>query len=193
VADARRELLLGVHRHRLRREDLEDCYSQATLELVVHARNGRAFSSRLHVANAIEQRFLSRIHDRRRALAGRSPMQAALETALSLGDADEGHVEIADVRAELERLVILRQDLRRLRLLAHELTADQRLVLACQVGLEMGCGEFCRRFGWSSEKYRKVAQRARERLRRLMAADQHDGLGDLVSRVPPSPPRAREG
>jgi hypothetical protein len=38
-------LLLRVHRHRLRREDLEDCYGQATLELVILARGGRAFAS----------------------------------------------------------------------------------------------------------------------------------------------------
>jgi hypothetical protein len=45
VACARRELLLRVHRHRLRREDLEDCYSQATLELVTHARSGGGFAN----------------------------------------------------------------------------------------------------------------------------------------------------
>ena len=35
----------------------------------------------------------------------------------------------------------------------------------------MSRGEFCRRYNWSTEKYRKVAQRARARLRRLMAAE----------------------
>ena len=45
MARARRELLLRAHRFRLRKEDLEDCYSQATLELVAHARNGGTFSS----------------------------------------------------------------------------------------------------------------------------------------------------
>jgi len=169
VARARRELLLRAHRHRLRREDLEDCYSQATLELVAHARGGGRFSSRLHLANALEQRYLSRIHDRRRALSGRSPMQAALEAAVPLDCVEEGQVDIVDVRAELETLVILRQDLRRVQSLARELTPDQQLVLACQVGLQIGRLDFCRRYGWSPEKYRKVAQRARARLRRLMA------------------------
>ncbi len=168
VARARRELLLRAHRHRLRREDLEDCYSQTTLELVAYARNGARFASRLHLANVIEQRFVSRVHDRRRALSGRSPMQAALEAALPLGVMDEAHIEIVDVRAETERLAILRHDLRRVQSLARELTPDQRLVLASQVGLQMGRGEFCRRYGWSTEKYRKVAQRARARLRTLM-------------------------
>jgi hypothetical protein len=35
----------------------------------------------------------------------------------------------------------------------------------------MGRGEFCERYGWSHEKYRKVAQRARARLRRLCEAE----------------------
>jgi DNA-directed RNA polymerase specialized sigma24 family protein len=172
VARARRELLLRAHRYRLRWEDLEDCYSQATLELVAHARKGRPFSSRLHVGNALEQRFLSRVHDRRRALGGRSPMQAALEAAMPLGGPGEGEVDIVDVRAELEKLVMLRQDLRRVEKVARGLTPDQRLVLAWQVGLQLSGGEFCRRFGWSPERYRKVAQRARARLRRLMAVDE---------------------
>jgi hypothetical protein len=47
------------------------------------------------------------------------------------------------------------------------------LVLASQVGLPLlSTRDFCRRFGWSHEKYRKVAQRARRRLRALMAADE---------------------
>jgi hypothetical protein len=174
VARARRELLLRVHGHRLRREDLEDCYSQATLELVAHARRGGRFFSRVHVQNALEQRFMSRVLDRRRALEGRSPMQAALERARSLGDHLEQGADVVDVRAELERLVILRHELRRLGALAGELSADQRLVLVSQIG-GMRRGEFCRRYGWSDEKYRKVAQRARARLRRLMDADEPVG------------------
>jgi hypothetical protein len=184
VALARRELLLRVHAYRLRREDLEDCYSQATLELVAHARNGGRFFSRVHLQNALEQRFLSRVVDRRRALEGRSPMQAALERAMSLGDGVDERIAIVDVRAELEKLVILRHELRRLGSVARELSADQRLVLVSQIG-QMGRAEFCRRYGWSPEKYRKVAQRARARLRRLM------DLEDLVEE-PSVPPPARE-
>jgi hypothetical protein len=44
VALARRELLLRAHRHRLRPEDLEDCYSQATLELLTRTTGGARFS-----------------------------------------------------------------------------------------------------------------------------------------------------
>jgi DNA-directed RNA polymerase specialized sigma24 family protein len=169
VARAKRELLLRVHRHRLRKEDLEDCYSQATVELIANARKGARFSSRLHLANVIEQRFLSRVRDRRRALSGRSPMQAALEASVSLGGLEEAEIEIVDVRADPEQLAIVRQELPNLQALARDLTSDQQLALACQVGLQMEQAEFCRRFGWSEEKYRKVAQRARKRLRQLMA------------------------
>jgi DNA-directed RNA polymerase specialized sigma24 family protein len=179
VARARRDLLLRAHRYKLRWEDLEDCYSQATLELIAHARRGGAFAGRAHLGNLLEQRFLSRIRDRRRALSGRSPMQAALEASTPLGVLGEEGVELVDMRAELEKLVVLREDLARIERLAHALTPDQRLVLACQVGLQMGRGEFCRRFGWSSEKYRKVAQRARARLRGLVAGEEQ------VDRPPP--------
>jgi DNA-directed RNA polymerase specialized sigma24 family protein len=178
VAQAKREILLRAHRFRLRTEDLEDCYSQATLELVARTRRGGRFTSRAHVANALEQRFLSRIHDRRRALSGRSPMQAAIETAIPLDCFDQEQVELVDVRAELETLVILREELRSVESLARKLTADQQLLLACQVGLQMGRAEFCGLYGWSPEKYRKVAQRARAQLRRLLA---HEDRG-----VPPS-------
>ncbi len=164
---AKRDLLLGVYRYQLRREDLEDCYGQATLELVAFVRRGGRFADQVHLGNLLEQRFQSRVRDRRRALSGRSPMQAALESSLSLGAGGEG-VEIVDVRADVEKLVMLRHELRRIGRHVQELTPDQRLVLACQLE-SMSRGEFCSLYGWSSEKYRKVAQRARARLRALLA------------------------
>jgi hypothetical protein len=173
VARAKRDLLLRAHRFRLRREDLEDCYSQATLELVAHVRNGGAFADRLHMGNALELRFLSRVRDRRRALGGRSPMQAALETAAPLGGTSAGDVEVVDERATVETLVMLRDDLRGIRYFARQLTVDQRLALGAQLSGE-GSRAFCSRSGWSPEKYRKVGQRARARLRRLMVAEQAD-------------------
>jgi DNA-directed RNA polymerase specialized sigma24 family protein len=185
VARARRELLLRAHRHRLRREDLEDCYSQATLELLADARKGATYESRRDIETAIERRFVSRIRDRRRALAGRSPIQAALERSVSLtASAGEREVDIVDARAELETLVIARMELRRVEVLIRELTPDQRLVLISQVALGMPRAEFCRRYGWTPEKYRKVAQRARARLGRLMAGGE--------SSVPEPPTRSDE-
>ena len=76
---------------------------------------------------------------------------------------------VADPSADVAGRLASQEDVRRLRELADELTADQRLVLACQVALDMDCQEFCARFGWSTEKFRKVAQRARARLRALVA------------------------
>jgi DNA-directed RNA polymerase specialized sigma24 family protein len=193
IAAAKREVLLNVHRGRLGREDLEDCFSQATLELVARARaRDRAFDGDGHILNALEQKFLSRISDRRRAVAGRSPIEAELYRALRQGpggdggggrgapgdgDGDEGprarcerQEQLAmrpDPRGDVAERQQVRHEVRRLRELADELTKDQRLVLACQVWLDMDCVEFCARFGWSPAKFRKVAQRARARLRTL--------------------------
>jgi DNA-directed RNA polymerase specialized sigma24 family protein len=174
VAQARRELLLRAYRHRLRQEDLEDCYSQATLELLAQARRGGAgggatavHMTRTHMANVLEQRFVSRIHDRLRALRGRSPAQAILDHALPLSDATNG-IEVADVRAEVERIVMLRSDLRSLGQVIGELTSDQRLVLVSLAEGGTDCAEFCDRHSWGKEKYRKVSQRARARLRELL-------------------------
>jgi RNA polymerase sigma factor (sigma-70 family) len=181
VSAAKRDVLLRVHRHRLGREDLEDCFSQATLELVSRARTRtRGFASDAHIANALEQRFLSRINDRQRAVGGRSPMEAALHDALRRGDGNPDAdaptplAQLTDPSADVDEHVAARHDLGRLRELADELSADQRLVLACQVALGMDSHEFCERFGWSVEKFRKVAQRGRARLRDLVN-DYDDG------------------
>jgi hypothetical protein len=102
---------LRAHRFRLRYEDLEDCYSQATLELLGHARRGAAFASRVHLARVLEQRFVSRIHDRRRAISGRSAIEAALEGAAPLASTpQDGQLDVADAHIGVEQLVILRQE-----------------------------------------------------------------------------------
>jgi hypothetical protein len=170
VACARRDLLLRVHGYRLRREDLEDCYSQATLELISGARAGAVFATRLHIANTLELRFLSRVRDRRRALNGRSPMQAALEDATALHSSDgEAGGEIVDRAADVETRVLVREQLRTIERCALQLTADQRLALYAQLS---GDGSrVCDRLGWSHERYRKLAQRARARLRDLVQSD----------------------
>lgn len=167
VATSRRDRLLRIHRRRLRWEDLEDCYSQATLELVARARRD-PFASPEHILNALEQKFTSRIDDRRRAIGGRSPIEMALARALPVHAPESGVGDLEDPSAEVVRQVGQRLQVRQLHEVASELTPDQRLVLACQISLDMDCGEFCRRFGWSAEKFRKVAQRARARLRALV-------------------------
>ncbi|HEY5286711.1 MAG TPA: hypothetical protein VIJ50_06375, partial [Solirubrobacteraceae bacterium] len=171
VSRSRRDLLLACHSRRLGHEDLEDCYSQATLELLTRARRGEGFVDVNHVANALEQKFLSRIHDRRRALSGRSPIQAALASSLPLLGGACGGVDVADRRADVEHLTFLRHDLRSIARLSHELSSDQRLVLASELSGGSSYAEFCRKHGWSKEKYRKVRQRARARLLRRLAEE----------------------
>ncbi|HEX3875289.1 MAG TPA: hypothetical protein VHW26_14140 [Solirubrobacteraceae bacterium] len=181
IADARRDRLLRIHRRRLRWEDLEDCYSQATLELVARAKRD-PFASAEHIQNALEQKFTSRIDDRRRAIGGRSPIETAIATALPVDAPEAGAGELEDPNAEVVRNVVARIEVRRLREVADELTEDQRLVLACQISLGMDCAEFCRRFGWSAEKFRKVAQRGRSRLRALTTEYE---VGERCARLEP--------
>jgi DNA-directed RNA polymerase specialized sigma24 family protein len=167
IAAARRGRLLRVHRRRLRWEDLEDCYSQATLELVTRSRR-TPFVSHQHILNSLEQKFLSRIEDRRRAIGGRSAIETAIARAVPVDSPDHGASELEDRGAAVEHQVIARIELRRLREVIADLSRDQQLVLASQVYVDMGAGEFCARHGWSVEKYRKVAQRARGKLRVLV-------------------------
>jgi DNA-directed RNA polymerase specialized sigma24 family protein len=169
VACERRELLLRVHRFRLRSDDLEDCYSQAVLELLAHTKRGGTFASRPHVARALELRFLSRVCDRRRALSGRSPIEAALECAVPIDRYIECDADVDDERVAVERLVLAREELRELARLARELTDDQRLALAADLA-GVPRSTVCSRTGWSEDKYRKVGQRARLRLRDLRDA-----------------------
>jgi DNA-directed RNA polymerase specialized sigma24 family protein len=167
VAAARRERLLRVYRGRLRFEDLEDCYSQATLELLARSRRA-PFASSDHVRNALEQKFLSRINDRRRALGGRSGIESAIARAVQVDSTDIGAPHVEDRAAGVEQQVLVRSEIRRLREIVGDLSPDQRLVLHCQVNLQMEAREFCAQYGWSSEKFRKVAQRARSKLRGLV-------------------------
>ena len=88
------------------------------------------------------------------------------------GERDGAHL-VADVRGAPEQLVMLRQEIARLQALARSLTADQRVALACQLA-QVPNAAVCEHFGWSIEKYRKVAQRGRARLRQLMAAEEMD-------------------
>lgn len=173
VALGKRALLLHLYRMRLRREDLEDCYSQAMLELVAFVRAGGTFANARHESSAIELRFASRVRDRRRALAGRSPMQSALESALALADGDGDGVSVADWRADVERVVLARDEMRRVRHAVGELTPDQRIALGAQLGpRELSASQLCSEYGWSVEKYRKLSQRGRTRLRQLLQRDE---------------------
>jgi hypothetical protein len=166
VCRARRALLLRVHRHKLRPDDLEDAYSQATYELLVFVRRGGRFANRRQLAAAIETRFLSRVSDRRRALSGRSPAQALLEHAAAIDSEEARRVPAREGWCDPERVVLLRHELREIGAQMRRLTADQRLVIGAQA-LSVDRAEFMAAHRWSGEKYRKVAQRGRARLREL--------------------------
>ena len=80
-----------------------------------------------HIANALEQRFLSRVTDRRRAVGGRSPIAAATEAALRHRDQDNGpdgsdFDALADPAADVAGRLAGQEDVRRLREVAAELT-----------------------------------------------------------------------
>ncbi len=97
-------------------------------------------------------------------------MQSAMEQADRLDNADAIGVELVDDGLGVEALVLLREELRSIGRLVGQLSLDQRSILASQVSGE-SCADFCRVSGWSREKYRKVAQRARAGLRSQIAAE----------------------
>ena len=187
VARARREGMLRAYRNMLRREDLEDCLSQAVFELLARGARGQRFASREHVANALEQRFLSRVQDRRRAVRGRSPLQAHLESALPWSGPGERELELADPRAEVHPLVAHRFQLRQVARLAPLLTPDQRLVLACQVALGM---EPRRVLPALRLVAREVPQGSPARPRAVAAAERDREIRGGLSRQPPAGARA---
>jgi hypothetical protein len=81
-----RRPLLHAYRYAAPREDLQDIYAQAVLELLLRVRRDSTFNTPRHFAAALELRFKSRIADRHRALGGRSAGAAAFEHAVRLDD-----------------------------------------------------------------------------------------------------------
>ena len=156
--------LLRIHHHRLKRADLEDCLGQATLELLAAAQRGQRFADTDAIRAALHQRFQSRIIDRQRALGGRSPITASQHHAASLDTVTDA---IATTGGDPLARVLEREQLARLASAIGQLTPDQRLVLRSQLNGQERPAQFCARHGWSVEKYRKTAQRARAQLRRL--------------------------
>lgn len=168
VAASRLDRLVSVHRHRLRRADLEECLSQAMIELVLAVRRGRQFAGDAHIEHAFEQRFLSRVIDQQRAAAGRSPARAGQERAVRI-DAQPASARDAIVGSSPtpEAIVVAREHVLEITRRALLLSEDERTVFASRIGLLGDASEVCEARGWTREKYRKLAQRGRNRLERL--------------------------
>ena len=156
--------LLRIHHHRLRRADLEDCLGQATLELLAAAARGQRFADTDAIRAALDKRFQSRIIDRQRALGGRSPISASLHHATPLDTVTDA---IGTTGGDPLARVLEREQLADLSRAIGQLTPDQQLVLRSQLNGHERPRQFCARHGWSIDKYRKTAQRARAKLRRL--------------------------
>ena len=155
--------VLSDHHGELPYEDLEDAFAEAVLELVRRAKRDPAFGEPAHIRNALRQKFASRVLDRRRQRAGRSPIERAYALATPI-DAALSVSSTSDPAAA----VVTGEQLRLICASLGELTDDQRAVLQSQLNDEPPTVA-CARLGWSPEKYRKVAQRARQRLKRLAA------------------------
>ena len=135
--------LLRAHRHRLRVQDLEDCLSQATLELVAQARAGARWAE--HGPRGACARAALRLARARSPPRGVGPQPDAGRAgeALALG-AGEGLGARCPTSAPGPRSsCCCGMELRRLPRLARGLSPDQQLVLASQVSLQMECAEFC--------------------------------------------------
>ena len=156
--------LLRIHHHRLKRADLEDCLGQATLELLAAAARGQRFADTDAIRAALHQRFQSRIIDRQRALGGRSPITASLHHATALDTVTD---TVGTTAGDPLARVLEREQLTSLTSAIGQLTADQRLVMRSQLDGQERPAQFCARHGWSVEKYRKTAQRARAKPRHL--------------------------
>jgi DNA-directed RNA polymerase specialized sigma24 family protein len=179
AASSQRDLLLRVYRHRLPKPDLEDCLQQATLELVVQARRGNIRADRRFIEHALENKFKSRIIDVHRAIGGRSPAAAANARSVSI----DRFAEQLPSSRDTAQQVIVSDELRRITGVLSQLTPDQRLVIASQTFGRDTPAEFCESHGWGLEKYRKVAQRGRARLEKLLDAP------DRRHEPDPRPPR----
>ena len=166
VIAAKRDTLLRVYRHRLSDEDLQDCFSQATLELVARARAGRPFASDLHAARALEQKFASRITDEYRSSHGRSAARTAQREARGLDTVSD---EIASYTEDTATIAERRDEAKGLlAALARLSERDRTLLLGRLRGLPPAL--IAAQHGLTIETYRKATQRATARLAREIDA-----------------------
>ena len=151
-----RRPLLAAHRGAAPREELEDLYSQSVLELLLRIRRDPTFHTPTQLANALRLRFASRIVDHHRALAGRSPLTAAVAQATRLDDPTAPGIAAAD---DVAAAVELREQTRELLSALRDLPAGQRDALLAELsGSEAPVG-------WAERKRRSRGRHAlRQRL-----------------------------
>ena len=155
-------------------------YSQAVLELLARgARRAAVRQPRAPRQRARAALPLARARPPPRAARPQPAAGRAWRRAV-VGGPGERELELADPRAEVHPLVAHRLELRQVA--RARAPADPRPAARARLpGRPRGwtAPSSASRYGWSHEKYRKVAQRARARLRRLAAAEPWGGVGQV--------------
>ncbi len=177
---ALRAILIRAYSSTARREDLEDLFSQAVLELLARARRDPTLSTAAHVRNAVRQKFASRVVDHHRAVAGRSTAANARSHACPLALVAERVPDMHDTVREL----IEREELRELAAAMRTLSPDQRHVLSSQMGGEPP-GECCLR---TRLEHGEVPQ---ARAASARSSARPDRRSELNRRLPALPGRPR--
>ena len=160
-AERLRRPLLGRHHYAATREDLEDIYAQSVLEVLLRVRRDPTLTSAGHIANALYQRFTSRLADHSRARAGRSPSAAAIAGAVRLGHRE---TMLGASTIDVEHEVIARERIREVLHALHDLPAPQRAAILADIGIATANG------GGNCETQRKRCWRARRTLTARMQA-----------------------
>jgi hypothetical protein len=156
-AESLRRPLLAIHHDAARREDLEDLYAQAVLELLVRIRRDPTLREPAHIANALRLKFKSRIADHQRAVAGRSPIAAALARAAPIDSTGAPGMGRAP---DLEEQVLVREAARELLGALAALPAQQRDAVLIAANMRGVLGETERKRSWRARLTLRARLRA---------------------------------
>jgi hypothetical protein len=171
---AKRDILMRVHHWWLSRPDIEECMCQAELELFASVKRGHVLRSFQHACNSLEQKFVSRIADQRRAIGGRSATKRALNCAYSLSqhydkDIEEGGWEPSDAKLDVFETVSNKLDLQAILDEIQICREDFQKVFHYELFGSGSRADYAASQGWGMETFRKIDQRGRQRLRAAIA------------------------
>jgi hypothetical protein len=152
-AESLRRPLLAIHHDAARREDLEDLYAQAVLELLLRVRRDPALHEPAHIANALRLKFKSRIADHQRAVAGRSPIASAIARAAPIDSTGAPGLGRAP---DLEQQVLVREAARELLLALAELPAAHREAVLVSANARGELDETERKRSWRARTALRV-------------------------------------